>query len=162
MTEYIDVGDGILIDLETGEIVADEANPMIVGADPLFFAAQRLMEANDQVKAWERMAGAYKAVLLKRQQEKRAQYGDVVTSVRQNIRKVFDYQAAQEWLRGEESNGVDYLILATHATGFDFQADGFKDANAEELRKFIRETPTKAFIVAERVRKLAPGTGGER
>ena len=137
---------------ETGEI---EEIPD--GMDRLFWAAQRLMEAHDQIKAWEARAGMLKAELLN-QDERKAVYGDVAVSVRSNLRQEFDADGFREWLADCQPTEAELAGLAFAAKAF---APG-PETPARMVEAIARHThgkPTRPFIVVERVRKLAPAGG---
>ena len=79
----IDMGEGVLIDDATGEIIEG----VVPGADPLFWAAIKLTDALEQEKAWGIQATALKAILLKGQAEKRAEYGDRLITITQRMNR---------------------------------------------------------------------------
>lgn len=137
---------------ETGEI---EEIPE--GMDRLFWAAQRLLEAHDQIRAWEARAGMLKAALIDGQDERKAVYGDVSVSVRTALRHEFDADAFREWLADASPTAVELDALAFAAKGF---APGPETPTrmTEAIARHTHGKPTRPFIVVERVRKIAPNT----
>lgn len=140
------------VDTETGEL---DAIPD--GEDRLFWAAQQLLEAHDQIRAWEARAGMLKAALIVGQDERRAVYGDVSVSVRSAMRQEFDADAFREWLADASPTGVELDALAFAAKAF---APGPKTPArmVEAIARHTHAKPTRPFIVVERVRKIAPNT----
>ena len=144
MSEYVNP--------ETGEI---EEIPE--GEDRLFWIARRLREAQDQEKEWGRTVAGLKATLLTEQEEKRAVYGDVSISVRQNIRSSFQADAFREYVADAQLDGGALLSLVLAAKDFDIATLDDR-AIADMLRRFVAEQPTRPFIIADRVKKLHPST----
>ena len=156
----IDMGEGVLIDDSTGEIIEG----VVPGADPLFWAAIKLTDALEQEKAWGIQASALKAILLKGQAEKRAEYGDRLITITQRMNHRENIDAERAYLRAKEDRGGLPLERLTELV---FAAKGFERAAltaemAGELESFIEDAPTKPFVLASVVRKLAPGTDGGR
>ena len=126
------------------------------GMDRLFWAAHQLMDAQDQIKAWERRAVLLKHELLNGQEERKAVYGEVAVSVRQNIRRELDTDAFREWLADAMPNEVELAALAFAAKSFDAHTELMIGRLGEAIARNTREKPTQPFIVIERVRRVAP------
>lgn len=149
MSDLIEI-DGVLVDADTGECM-----DLPTGTDIMAWRAARLMDAMEQTRAWERAVGALKAGFVREQQDRRCQYGDVVVSVRQNVRREFAPEAFRAWLEDAHLDGGALLQLALAARAFD--AAGIEDEQVREaVARHVVERPTRPFAVAERVRKAAP------
>ena len=128
------------------------------GMDRLYWAAQRLMECQEQVRAWEARAGMLKAALLDGQEDRKAVYGEVAVSVRSALRQEFDAEGFREWL-------MDCQPTVRELAGLAFAAKAFAPGPetparmTEGIARHTHGKPTRPFIVIERVRKLA-GEGG--
>lgn len=67
----------LLVDDETGEILE-----VPQGVDALFLVAHRRHDAKQQEDAWKAQRAMLDAVLLKKQEEKKAEYGDIIVAIK--------------------------------------------------------------------------------
>ena len=149
MSDMIDI-DGVLVDADTGEVL-----DLPTGTDIMAWRAARLMDAIEQQRAWERAVGALKAGFVRDQADRKAQYGDVVVSVRQNMRREFAPEAFRAWLEDAQLDGGALLQLALAARAFDVAT--IEDRLVRDaVARHVVEKPTRPFAVAERVRRAAP------
>lgn len=140
----IEIGDGLFADDVTGEIEGIEP-----GTDRCLVLARRLLDAQDQTKAWERIEAVCKALLIKEQTEKRAEYDGLIVSVRQNERHEVDSNRFAEMLDEIEAprDVLLTVIRASKVPAGEIPA---------EMAACVTHSLTRPFIVAERARKRAP------
>ena len=144
---YIDI-QGLVVDSETGEVLTIPS-----GEDALAGAAWRRHAAKEQQKAWEKTIDALDRVLL-RQDTRKAQYGEVVVSVRADSYAKTDVEAFVSML-GEiplEAQEVDDIIAA--AKGFD--RDKLPARALEAFDDCTTRVPKKPYIITDVVLKQAP------
>lgn len=151
----IDIGDGILVNDEDGEVIeAPEGT-----GDMAALMVSRAYHAGQQAKRWAAIEGAAKAVILRLQAEKTARYGNIVAQRRQSNRPVFDSGRFRHWAKRQELFVTDYEALAFAAKGFNTKALA---ADHSYLVKGIEEctdkVPTREFVVLDVVAEIAPGT----
>ncbi len=150
MSDYIYI-DGLgTIDPDSGEII-DAASI----DDPLAFAVRKRDEAKRQENEWEAYRKALDAVILRRQQEKRVAYGDVVCDLRSGTYTTTDADKFAEALYDGPALELEtiYEIIAA-ATGFK------RDLLPERARQAYDDatmTHTKRpWIQTSTARKQAP------
>lgn len=136
---------------DTGEIEEIEE-----GTDRLFWVAQQLQQAKDQEKAWAARAGMLAAAIIGEQDERKAVYGDVSVRVQQNLRREFDPDGFHEWASDACLNERELADLAFAAKAYIVDVDHMAPRLVEAIARNTHEKATRAFVVVERVRKLAP------
>ena len=144
---YIDI-QGLVVDSETGEVLTIPS-----GEDALAGAAWRRHAAKEQQKAWEKTIDALDRVLL-RQDTRKAQYGEVVVSVRADTYPKTDVQAfaSMLWDMGMEAHEMEEIIAA--AKGFD--RDKLPARALEAFDDCTTRVPKKPYILTDAVLKQAP------
>lgn len=142
--------DGAVIDDETGEVM-----DLPAGSDRMGWLAARLIDAIEQERAWTRAVAALKTVFVKDQEERKAQYGDVVVSIRQSTRREFATEPFREWLADAQLDGGALLQLALAARAFDIGSIADNGLVAA-VERYVVAKPTRPFAMAERVRKAGP------
>ncbi len=151
----IDLGDGLLIDESTGEIV-----DLPPGTDAALAISRRVLAAQDQEKAWAAVKGAGKAALerLLPRDQRRMQCGEesVVRWVNGRLTEQQDIDGMKLELASAELTIAERDALVLAAKGFDL-AD-LPDELREVLAPFVSTKEGKGFVIVEKVRKLAPGT----
>lgn len=149
----VDMGAGIVVDDETGEVIeAPEGT-----GDRLRLVAFRTEWAMRQAKSWEAVVAAGKAAIMAAQTEKVARYNHIICSRRQSMRSQFERQRFAEWLTDEELSRDDALALAYAAKDFNPKDLGNHPHLAEAVAAHIVKVPTREFLVLDIVREEAPG-----
>ena len=133
MSDYIILDDGIVID-DQGEII-ESGN-----SDALAVIATRRAYAKAQQKQWEAIVADYDRVLLRKQDNARATYGDVVISVRSGTYPKTNAETFADDVAELPLEFGDLITVIAAASGFrrgdlpDAVLAAF-DANTEKLTK---------------------------
>lgn len=154
----IDLGDGLVVDDESGEVVSLPA-----GTEKLGFVARKRHEAHDQEKAWGRTRLILDQVLLREQEVPTATYDSVVIRVAGGTYTKTDGQAMADLVmtrvQAAFSEGVTHDI--TYVVGIIAAATGFKrDALPEQAVAFYdavtERMEKRPWIESQPVLKRAP------
>lgn len=144
---YIDI-QGLVVDSETGEVLTIPS-----GEDALSGAAWRRHAAKEQQKAWEKTVDALDRVLL-RQDTRKAQYGEVVVSVRADSYAKTDVEAFASMLGELPLEAQDMADIIAAAKGFD--RDKLPARALEAFDDCSTRVPKKPYILTDAVLKQAP------
>lgn len=145
MSEYIYLGDGIVVDDE-GEIIESGSG------DVLAVIASRRADAKAQAQRWKDVVRDYDRVLLRKQGTRRQAYGDVVITVGHGSYHQTDAEAFADWVAELPLEFGDIIQTIAASKGFDRAAlpesvRAAFDATTTELQK----RPWIESRVAERV-----------
>lgn len=148
MSDYLDLGDGLVVS-DDGEIVSSAGID-----DPLAFIARRRHEAKRQEDEWQAYRKTLDAVLLRKQEERRVAYGDVVTTLSSGTYNTTDTGFFAELLFARTLEPETFLEVIAAALGFK------RDLLPEAVRDLYDTATTthekRPWVITSTARKSAP------
>lgn len=133
---YVD-GDGEILEV-----------PLAFEGGRLAYAVAQFEEAKQQANGWAAAKARWQALIIDEQGEKKASYGDVVVSIRQNPITEFDRDRFAERFIGEflprEMQDAEHIVAVLHAvTGLD--AEMLKAAELPDWAAIAKRLPTGRY-----------------
>jgi hypothetical protein len=139
---------GLVVDGDSGEILE-----IAEGIDPLLALALARHDAKEQEEAWKRRRIVADVALLARQEEKRAQYANVLVTVMQRTYEQTDAVKFADELAGAAIEWPELMAVIAAAKGF--KRGLLPEKAVEAFRAATVQLPTKPWIESQVVLRRA-------
>lgn len=151
MSEWIEIDEGVSVDIETGEVMTETS----ALKDEDLFLATRLYEAQAQEKQWKMTVQALKRALMNKMDDPRMNISNqFILTVRQSSRTKFNAEGWNEFINTTEITKEDAIKIAAAATNINPEI--LPDRWAGLAKMHLVKQANNPYLVCQPIKKAAP------